>query len=478
MIYNGSNKRVVMNKRYSLATCLSLGVIGTINVATCATNKTNQPNVLFLLVDDMGWKDTGYTGSDFYETPTIDSLASVSMRFSDGYACAGNSAPSRACLLSGQYTPRHQIFAVTSTNRGPKEQMRLSPYPNNPNLPLECYTIAEALRDAGYRTALSGKWHLGERAPFTPTNQGFDHSYADKIDNKIKVSDDPKNMFSEVSSIMTFIEQSVKDNKPFFAYLPFHAVHKTWQAREDYINYFKAKRKGVQHNQVVYAAMIKHLDDAVRILITKLKDLGVDNNTLIVFTSDNGGVPETPQTPLRASKGTLYEGGIRVPMFFHLPNRIKSGDCNIPVSNVDFYPTLLEFANSKAAEDKVLDGESLLPLLVGERLDLNRKSLFWHFPGYLNLPCPDARDTIFRQRPVSVIRKGDWKLLLFWEEWLLDGGMENIEHNNSVELYNLHSDIGEKSNLAGKNRVTRDELLNDLLLWIKKSKAPLSSVPK
>lgn len=436
--------------------------------------RSSKPNVVLILVDDMGYKDTGYTGSDYYETPVIDSLAALSMRFNQAYSCAGNSAPSRGCLLSGQFTPRHGIFAVYHTKRGPQDQMRLEPYPNESNLPLSCHTIAEAMKDAGYRTGMVGKWHLGD-SDHTPMHQGFDFAAVDKTQSaeEFKESQDPKTMFKEVAGITEFMEDAVKDDVPFFAYVAFHAVHTQWQARKEYIDYFKNKPAGERHNKHVYAAMIRHMDDAIGQITKKIRDLGIDEETVLIFTSDNGGVNQTSQYPLRAFKGTLYEGGIRVPFFIHDPGNGVSGECDLPIANVDIYPTAVDFAGGTLPKDKILDGISLKDIVEGKKQPKNRPTLYWHFPGYLDKPCPGGRDEYFRLRPATVMRKGDWKLTLYYEEWMLDGGWEKRDNNNAIELFNIAEDISEENNLATSNPKKRDELLREMLKWIEKNNVQL-----
>ena len=458
-----------------LLTIAGAAVAGTPALAAHPSGKNaSKPNVVLILVDDMGYKDTGYTGSDFYETPVIDSLAAQSMRFNQGYACAGNSAPSRACLISGQFTPRHGVFAVFNTKRGPKDLMRLEPFPNNGNLDLSCYTIAEAMRDAGYRTGMVGKWHLGD-SQHSPDVQGFDFTAVDKTQSaeEFRLSGDPKTMFKEVKAINGFMEESVAAGQPFFAYVSFHAVHTQWQATQKYIDYFEAKPAGKQHDKALYAAMIRDMDDAIDQILTKIRDLGVDDETVIIFTSDNGGVNQTSQAPLRAFKGTLYEGGIRVPFFIHNTKLVVPGETELPVANVDIYPTALAYAGVKPPKDKLLYGISLKDIAAGKSKVKERPALYWHFPGYLDKPCPGGRDKDFRLRPATVLRKGDWKLHLFYEEWLLDGGWDKRATNNSVELYNIADDISEKHNLANEMPQKRDELLKEMLNWIEANEVPL-----
>lgn len=460
----------------------TIGLLSAGSVLVPALNQaraeqTEKPNILLLLIDDMGYRDTGFTGSDFYETPVIDSLASRGMVFNQAYACAGNSAPSRSCLISGQFTPRNGVYAVYHTKRGPKEYMRLEPYPNESNLPLDCYTIAEAMRDAGYATGMVGKWHLGDSG-HSPAMQGFMMAKEEKPQSmeEFKRTNDPKNMFSEVDTMIDFIEKSVDEGKPFFGYLPFHAVHTAWQARQDYVDYFSGKKPGKLHKQPLYAAMIRNLDDAIGKLVDKINELGISDNTIIIFTSDNGGVPKTSQAPLRGFKGCLYEGGIRVPMFFYCPARIQAGSTDLPVANVDFFPTVVDMAGGDIPEDKVLDGISLKGLLYGEKEMAERPVLYWHFPGYLDKPCPGGRDELFRQRPSTVMRKGDWKLTLYYEEWMLDGGWEARDTNHCTELYNLKDDMSETHDLSSECPEIRDAMLAEMLQWLRDNDVDMPTV--
>jgi len=442
-------------------------------------NAAPPPNIVLIFADDLGWKDVGYQGTDFMETPNIDRLAKGGMVFTAGYAAAGNCAPSRACLLSGNYTPRHGVYAVGSTDRGPKNEMRLVPIPNKSGLAKENITIADALKAAGYATGIFGKWHLSGKNGTEPGEQGFDVVFQSGGGWSKKEPDNPKGIYSLTRAACEFMEQN-KD-RPFFVYLPHYAIHSGLQARDSTLEKFKAKQPGQQHHNPMYAACTYELDNGVGILLKKLADLGLEKNTLVVFTSDNGGVQGSSQEPLRGSKGGYYEGGIREPFIIRWPGVTQPGSrCDVPVINVDLFPTFLAAAGAPVPAGKVLDGESLLPLLKGEA-PLKRQAIFWHFPGYLNSPVNRGREldvrTGFRTRPISVIHKGDWKLHLFIEEWQLDGGRAKLAQNNAVELYNLKEDIGERNNLASANPAKRDELLDDLLAWHKSVHAPLPSQP-
>lgn len=447
------------------------------------------PNIILIFADDLGWKDVAYQGSSFCETPVLDALTREGMTFTNAYSSAGNCAPSRACLLSGTYTPRHHVYAVGSTDRGNKTQHRLIPIPNKGGLAEDNITMADALKAAGYKTGHVGKWHLDGPGGAKPSAQGFDLTFDSfgegelregSEGNKAGPPDDPKGVFTLTRKALEFIKAN-KDG-PFFCYLAHHAIHSPLQGRPETLAILKEKHPDLSKGDLMYAACTYDFDASVGMLLEGLKTLGVDENTLLVFTSDNGATQQSSQEPLRGSKGGYYEGGIREPMIVRWPGVVKpASTCDVPVINVDLFPTFLAAAG--ATTDKVLDGESLLPLLKGEG-DLERQAIFWHFPGYLDRPVIRGRDldvkTGFRSRPVSVIRKGDWKLHLFLEEWQLDGGREKLGTNHATELYNLTDDIGERTDLANGNPAKRDELLNDLLAWHQSANAllPTETNPK
>lgn len=429
-----------------------------------------KPNIILIFADDLGYKDVGFTGSRIFETPNIDLLSEKGMVFSNAYAAAGNCVPSRACLLSGLYTPRHGMYAVASTTRGPRKEMKVVPVKHTRELADSFVTIAEALKNQGYATGIFGKWHLGNRAEVMPKAQGFDvyfDSRLEKYNKKEDESKDPKGIFSLTDAAIRFMRENKE--RPFFTYLAHHAIHSDLEAKPETIEYFR--KKGLDGGMAKYAACIYHLDESIALLRAFLEKEGLDKNTLIIFTSDNGAVQQSSQEPLRGSKGCYYEGGIREPFIAYWPGKIKGGTVNnTPIINLDLYPTFLSVAGKEGVG---LDGENLLPLFTGKTPTTKRQTIFWHFPGYLNTPVNRGRDSIFRSRPVTAMRKGDWKILLYHEEWILDGGIERIETNNAVELYNLKEDEGERKNMALVNRNKRDELLNDLLAWMRTTKAKL-----
>jgi arylsulfatase A-like enzyme len=429
-----------------------------------------KPNIVLIFADDLGWADTGFAGSDYCETPNLDRLAREGMIFRHAYSSMGNCAPSRACMLSGQYTPRHHVYAVGSTNRGPVELMRMLPVPNELTLPAKTVTLGEAMKSAGYATGYFGKRHLKSDNGTKAEDAGFDVVKIARPGLNSNNADDPKGIFSITSAACQFIETN-KD-QPFLAYLPHYAVHTRLEARKEALEHFRKKQPGKLHNNALYAACLAELDTGVGMVLDKLDELKLTEKTLVVFTSDNGGTSWS-QEPLRGKKGGYYEGGIRVPTAVRWPGVVPPGStCDEPIVNSDFYPTFLAAAKASPPSDHILDGADLLPLFRGEK-PFQRQAIFWHFPGYLNGPVPRGRDPVFRTRPVSVIRKGDWKLLLYHEEWQLDGGREKIDTNRAVELYNLAEDESERKDLAGRDTEKRDELLTDLLGWMEKTSARL-----
>jgi arylsulfatase A-like enzyme len=448
-----------------------------------ASGAAEKPNIVLIFADDQGWKDVGYQSDGKFLTPIIDRLATEGMVFTDAYAAAGNCAPSRACLLSGNYTPRHHLYAVNSTARGPENIRRLIPIPNRNGLAPEVVTIAEVLKDAGYATGHFGKWHLAGKDGALPSEQGFDETYDSFGEGELKEGatgnkkgppEDPKGVFTLARKACDFIQRN--QDKPFFCYLPHHAIHGPLQLRPTTKTLIE-NHSDADRPSTSYLGCMYDLDASVGMLLDKLKELDLERNTLVVYTSDNGATQGSSQEPLRGNKGCYYEGGIREPFVARWPGVIESGsECSVPINLVDLFPTFLDAAGVAVADSMTLDGESLMPLLKQEG-NLKREAIFWHFPGYLNSAVTRGRDPVFRTRPVSVIRKGEFKLHLYHEEWQLDGGRNALASNNAVELYNLADDVGERSNLASQQTQKRDELLDDLLAWFKSSDALLPNQP-
>jgi len=432
--------------------------------------RNQKPNIIFILADDLGWTDTGFMGSDFYETPALDRLAGEGMVFTSAYANAPNCAPTRACLLSGQYTPRHGVYTVNSSERGRSEDRKLIPIPNTTTLDTNLITIAEALKEKGYNSASIGKWHLGRDPESGPLAQGFDlniagdhqghpKSYFSPYENDF-ITDGPEREYLTdrlTDEALRFIQDNA--NQPFFLYLPHFAVHTPIQAKQEKISHYINRPGDGSHNNPEYAAMIESLDEGVGKIISLLDELKIRDQTVVIFFSDNGPYGAiSGAEPLRGSKGMLYEGGIREPLIISWPGRITEGStCDIPVMGIDFFPTFLELGGIKDFSDQVLDGQSIVPLLSGKKR-WKREAIFWHFPAYLEQYA--GMDQKFRTTPASVIRKDHWKLIEFFEY-------------GTTELYNLKEDIEESNDLSTTCPKKTRELHNDLLKWRESVNAPV-----
>ena len=440
-----------------------LQVLGTAVVSWAATGRagararSGRPNFVFFLIDDLGWKDLGCTGSTFYETPRIDKLAGEGVVFTSAYSNAPNCAPTRACLMSGRYGPRHGVYTVGTPERGAAKRRKLVPTPNTTHLGSEHVTIAEALKPAGYTCACIGKWHLGTKTPYRPQDRGFD----------VVHERDGRGHFTKDGAYLTdrFTDRAVEfieanRDRPFFLYLSHHAVHTPIQARPELVEKYRKKAPAAGHRDPTYAAMIESVDHSVGKVLDTLESLDLSDNTAVFFFSDNGGHANfTAMGPLRGSKGTLYEGGIRVPAIVRWPGNVKPGrTCDVPIIGIDFYPTLLDMAGAARPAGHPLDGESLVPLLRGK--ELKRRAIFWHFPAYLE-PYND-RQWPWRTTPAGAVRQGDWKLIEYFED-------------RRVELYNLRDDIGETKDLAAGMPKKAKELHGALVRWRTQLNAPVPS---
>ena len=436
-----------------------------ISCAKGVQQSPKKPNVLFILVDDLGWKDLGCYGSSFYETPNIDLLASQSYRFTNAYSSNPVCSPTRASIMTGKHPSRIGITDWITSENPPSElwnklrkNQKLIQPKNKHALPLEEFTMAEALQTAGYPTFYAGKWHLGDEG-FLPQDQGFEINKGGHIKgsppggyytpyNNPQLEDGPKGEYLTdrlTDESIAFMEQNKET--PFFLYLAFYTVHTPIQANLKYLEKFKQKRrllkdslpikvkeqKGYtvlnQHN-ASYASMVYALDQNVGRLINKLKTLNLLENTLIIFTSDNGGLSTligktvygrsapTSVLPLRAGKGWAYEGGIRVPLIIKPLNNFQAKTIDAPANSMDYYPTVLDYTGIGLNPDQHIDGISLKPLLDGET-SVTHKQLIWDFPHYHGSGWTPGR----------AIRKGTWNLIYFFE-------------NHIYELYNLDNDIG------------------------------------
>ena len=447
-----------------LAVALTLGV-------PRSASGAERPNILFVFLDDLGWRDVGFMGTDFYETPHLDRWAADAMVFTNAYSTAANCAPSRACLLSGQYTPRHRIFNVGTGPRGKAQHRRLQHIPGVDTLDPKIRTWAHQLKAAGYVTATMGKWHLSD----DPLPYGFDvnvggtHSggpprgyYPPHPVPGLRKAPPDEYLTDRLSEeAIRFIEQN--QQKPWALYLTHFAVHTPLHAKRELLQKYDDKPKGNLHNHVAMATMIQAVDDGIGRIQRTLERLRLAEKTIVIFTSDNGGYgPATDMAPLKGYKGAYYEGGIRVPMFIRWPGVTKGTRNDTPVSNVDIYPTLCELTGADRPQQP-MDGESLVGALQAKTHRLAERPLFWHFPAYLQsygTVNQEQRDPLFRSRPCSIIRQGDWKLHHYFE----DGGLE---------LYNLREDVAESQNLIDSEPERAKQLLATLERWRREVGAPI-----
>jgi len=487
------------------------------------SKENNKPNVVFFLVDDLGWSDVGVNGSSLYETPNVDLFAEEGVRFTNAYASSHVCSPTRAAILTGKNPAR---INLTDWLPGRKDFpfQKLKNVEINPHLPFEVETIAEKLKEHGYSTGHFGKWHLGED-PSGPLEHGFDvripkdwnkgwpkSGYHPPFDMEGLEGEEGDYLTDRLTDeALTYIEDNKEE--PFFLYLSLFSVHDPIQGRKDLVNKYENKLKKlpapegppyilegnpdsedplsreelnallddqqyqgykVLPNRTVkikqhqdnpeFAGMVESMDESLGRVLSKLEELGLEGNTIVIFYSDNGGMsaanffrPEreieesnldkafsTSNLPLRAGKGWLYEGGIRVPMIVKWPEKGKRGlVVDEPVISTDFYPTILEMLGLSAVGGQKMDGKSIVSLLQGDEID--RKAIYWHFPHYSNHGM---------QSPGAAVRSGDFKLIEYFE-------------NGSVQLFNLKEDLGEQNDLSESHPKKVNELQTMLNEWRK-----------
>lgn len=465
-----------------------LSFFGAFLLFSCTSSKpTTKPNILFILADDLGYHDLSITGSRYYETPHIDGIAKRGVQFTQGYAACQVCSPSRAAIVTGKSPARLQItdWIGAATGVAWREQNRydkILPADYIHQLPQSEVTIAEAFTENGYQTFFAGKWHIGDEGSY-PEDHGFQVNvggwdkgspmggYFDPYENpKLPNRQPGENLSMRLArETATFIKN--KGEKPFFAYLSFYAVHGPIQTTEEKWQKYrsKAEAQGIAQNgfemervlpirrtqdNPIYAGLVEQMDDAVGLVLEALREAGLEKNTIVVFTSDNGGVASgdafsTSNLPLRGGKGYQWEGGIREPYFVHVPwmkNTPKT--IETPVTGTDFYPTLLDLAGLSLKPSQHLDGISIVPLLDGK--SIKERPLFWHYPHYGNQGG----------EPSSIIRDGDWKLIHYYED-------------GRDELYNLATSPNESQNLAPEKLEKVKELRQKLDNWIKETNAVL-----
>ena len=440
-----------------------------------------SPNLILINVDDLGWKDLGCYGSDVYETPNIDKLARNGLKFTNAYSACAVCSPTRAAIMTGRYPARlgvtDWIRARFQGGKIPKDKKNPSGWVGSKNkkvlcpqnalwMELEEVTIAEKLKEDGYATCHIGKWHLGAD-DWYPEKQGFDENYGGcdygqppsyfdpfknkRLDGIYGLPGKKQGQYltdRECDEAVMFIKKNRQ--KKFFLNFANYAVHTPIQAKPSLLDKYKTKIQSLDTKQknAAYATMVESVDQAVGRIITILKEEGIFERTLIIFTSDNGGLlGVTNNAPLRSGKGFPYEGGIRVPLIIFWPDFINGGKViDTPVSSIDFFPTLCSAAGIKNSTDEVVDGLNLLPLIKGEN-NVKRQSLFWHFPHYRG-----------KINPYSIIRNGDWKLIKRYD-------------GKPFELFNLKNDLSEKNDLSQDMPEKVKELNEEIMIWLLKTNA-------
>jgi arylsulfatase A-like enzyme len=477
-----------MRNRFSFLLFIACFIVFSGGRICPAESDERAPNIIFIMVDDLGWMDLGCMGSSYYMTPNIDKLSKGGATFTDAYMMP-TCSPSRACFVTGQYPPRHGIYSVDGYACTPSKMQKVKGIRSNRFIDHEQVTFAEILKEAGYATAHIGKWHLGNDSETFPTGQGYDvnvgggesgcpRNYFDPYQNvdHIKTGNKGEYLTDRLGDESCKFISANKD-KPFMLSLCFYAVHVPLQAKkQDIAAYDDVPASGGQDNPV-YGAMVSAVDRNVGKVLDAVTRLGLDGNTVIMLVSDNGGQTMcTSNKPLRGQKGNIYEGGIRVPLIVSWKGKVRPGvKCAVPVTVVDFYPTILDIAGllkdnriagsvptygGKGLSELEVDGESILPLAT-ETGKLTRDAIYWHLPGYNGRG--DCNANIW-QVPAGAIRKGKWKLI------------ENFE-DGTVELYDLSKDIGEQKNLAAAHPELASRLLANLKSWQKQVSAPIPDEP-
>ena len=436
-------------------------------------NHSARPNIVFILADDLGWSDLQCYGSDFHETPNLDRFAESAMRFTSAYAAAPVCSPTRASILTGKCPARLNLTIWSEAAEHPPRNRKLVPPVTRPHLPRAETTIADVL-GGEYATWHVGKWHLGD-ADLYPEAQGFDLNIAGTHwgcpmsyfypfkgmynSEEFRYIPDLEDGRSDAATYLTdrLTDEALRlmergKDKPFFLNLCYYTVHTPIQGKPNWLEHFRAKVSPDRHHRNVgYAAMVASLDENVGRLLAKLDELGIADNTIVFFFSDNGGYigkdqgeTVTDNFPLRSGKGACYEGGIREPLIVRWPGKTAPGTvCATPVLSTDFYRTILDMAGYRDDPRYAagLDGSSLRPLLEDPGATVDRDALCWHYPHYYETTTP-----------VSAIRSGDWKLLEYFED-------------SRVELYDLAGDLGETTDLAARNPEVASRLRERLRAW-------------
>jgi arylsulfatase A-like enzyme len=430
--------------------------------------KSDKPNVIFILADDMGFGGIHANGTKYLETPHLDNLVAEGMNFTKGISNYPTCKPSRGAIISGLYGSRTHVFRVSNKHKGSEELIRWN-VPECLELKAETFNLGRAMKNAGYATGSYGKWHVSNqnKSESHPMAFGFDDAIVSSGAHYKFTAMPPVDCPDDVSSTefftdkaIDFMDKSVKEEKSFFLFLPFFLVHGPMDCRADYIANFKEKLKDIPQEKKdgkelhVIAAMTKLLDDCVGKLNKKVKELGIEDNTLIIFTSDNGSYHGNLNAGLREKKGQVYEGGMRVPYIFKWPAKIKAGSVSDQrICGLDILPTLCDLSKGETPK---LDGLSLLPLLTGQDSTLVDRSIFCYYPKYARF---NKRSKTWGDSWRHVIYSGDYKLIDFPEY-------------DKVEMYNLQQDEKESTDLSSTQAEKAQELKKTLALWLKDTKAP------
>ncbi|MDH3584675.1 MAG: sulfatase [Phycisphaerae bacterium] len=459
-------------------------VIGLAVSPACAASD-ERLNFIFLLVDDWGWTDAGCFGSDLYQTPNIDRLAREGMKFTNGYAACTVCSPTRAAVMTGMYPGRTRVTDWIPGHGRSNAPLQIPKWTQR--LEHRHVTIAEAMKASGYATLHVGKWHLTPRSddpnvvgPYYPEKHGFDVNIAGNqwgapgnyfwpfkrskgSGLSARVANFPEGGKEGDYLTDTLTTEALKviegwRDKPFFVYWPYYNVHTPIQGKKEVAAKYKARIKaGMRHRNAVYAAMVESVDDSVGRIQSSLDRLGIADRTVIFLTGDNGGLDRrgnpTENKPLRAGKGSAYEGGVRVPLMIKWPGVTPAGSVSDePVISVDYYPTILSLAGvtGDAKHNQRVDGLSLVPVLKDPEAKLDRDAIYWHYPHY------HGGGSV----PHSAVRARDWRLLEF-------------HHDMRVELYNLREDVGEAKDLAASNTAKADQLRKKLHAWRASVKAQM-----
>ncbi|MCY1723509.1 sulfatase [Prolixibacteraceae bacterium Z1-6] len=442
-------------------------VITSALITGCTTVSTEKPNVVLILADDLGYNQVGCYGTNYYKTPNIDKLAADGIRFTDAYAACLVCSPTRASIMTGKYPGRLHLtdFIPGNTLKNPLKEPDWQKF-----LPLAEMTIGELAKEAGYATAAFGKWHLSiekkapASLPYNPDKQGFDESFVtfkpgvDKTRRWQNAESDAHNVDTITTLAMDFIER--KKGEPFLLYIAHNTIHDPLAEKEKTIaKYIPGSEK--PENNAIIGAMIERLDQSVKKIIDKIDEAGISDNTIVLFFSDNGGLAKyAKQTPLRAGKGFIYEGGIREPLIVKWPAKIKAETTSKAlISSVDFFPTFAEIMglDTKAIN---IDGKSFLNNLLGQS-DQNHDAIFWHYPHYHSTGMT----------PSSAVRMGDYKLIKWYEKNLLHG-------HPGLEMFNLKEDIGETKNIAEEYPEKTNELEKLLEKWLDDTNAQRPTIWK